>query len=117
MLVVLLRSSYEWSKKLPFFFRLGLIGATVSGCAGKFPDVEELINGNRLLKSSVSTLNGATEEAARAKAEQEADKICQYEGRTTVIKNITTTPNPITGLINTEIEFDCAPKNYPRSSR
>lgn len=96
---------------------LGLVCVTLSGCAGRFVDVEVLSNGNHLLKSSVSTMNGASEETARAKAEQEADKICQRDGRALAVKNITTTSNPGMGLINSEIEFNCEPKVYQRRSR
>ena len=95
-----------------YVLALSLLSATLSSCAGKFDDLEVLSNGNRLLKSSVSTLNGATDEMARTKAEQGADKICQHEGRSAIVVNITTRPNPITGLIYSEIEFNCTPKAY-----
>ncbi len=112
MLIDLLKPTAELRQTLRPFLSLIFLGVTLSGCAGKFDDVEELSNGNRLVKSSVSTLNGATDETARVTAEQGADKICQHEGRSAVVKNITTTPNPVTGLIYSEIEFNCAPKVY-----
>ena len=116
-MIFLIRTISELRQALRFFLSVISLGAILSGCAGKFDDVEELSNGNRFLKSSVSTLNGATNETARAKAEQGADKICQHEGRSTVVVNITTTPNLVTGLIYSEIEFNCVPKIYERTRK
>jgi hypothetical protein len=116
-MIFLIRTISELRQALRFFLSVISLGAILSGCAGKFDDVEELSNGNRLLKSSVSTLNGATNETVRAKAEQGANKICQHEGRSTVVVNITTTPNLVTGLIYSEIEFNCVPKIYERTRK
>lgn len=96
---------------------LSLIAVSLSACSIKLIDVEELANGNQVINTSVSTLDGSTDEVARAKAEQEADKICQREGRAKITKSLSTNLNPITGRINAEIEFRCEPKIYQRSSR
>jgi hypothetical protein len=90
------------------------IAALLSACSGKLVDVEALSNGNHLLKSTVSTLHGATEDTARLKAEVEADKICRRDGRERSTKNIVTASDAVTGRISAEIEFSCEPKVYQR---
>jgi hypothetical protein len=99
--------------RLSFFLSLSLFSLATAGCAGKFADVEELSNGNHLLKVSIWAPNDASDEPARAKAKQEADKICRHDGRAMIVENLTTAPDRVTGWINAEIEFNCAPKSYP----
>ena len=104
-------------KPLALLTSLSLLSLVTAGCAGKFADVEELSNGDHLLKTSIWAPNDASDEMARAKAEKEADKICRHDGRAMIVKNLTTAPDRVTGWINAEIEFNCAPKSYPDHKR